>query len=356
MNTGVMKTARLPEQDLDGILRRVGPLWSDLRGQTLFFTGGSGFVGSWLLESLLHADAALALGVRVVALTRSAARMAARLPHLANDPRVEMIEGDVRQWAEEGRHRNIRYLVHAAGHASAALNRDEPLVMIDTIVAGTRRALDYARASGVKRVLMLSSGGVYGKVPLSIGKVPEDYAGGPDLMDPFYAHAEAKRMAELLCAVYAKQYAIEIPVARLFAFVGPRLPLDAHFAAGNFIRDALRGGEIVIDGDGTAVRSYLYAADLAAWLWTVLLRGESGRAYNVGSDEAVSIRQLADTTAGVFPGGRPVKVCGRIDASNPINRYVPDIARARENLGLGVWTPLREAVSRTVDWLTVDAS
>jgi len=351
-----MKTSRLPEQDLDSILGHVGPHWSDLRGQTLFFTGGTGFVGSWLLESLLHADTALALGVRATVLTRSVAQMAGKLPHLANDPRVEVIEGDVRQWAAEGRHRTFRYLVHAATDASAALNREQPLVMIDTIVTGTRRALEYARASEAKRVLMLSSGGVYGKVPLSIGKVPEDYAGGPDLMDPFYAHAEAKRMAELLCAVYAKQYGMEIPVARLFAFVGPRLPLDAHFAVGNFIRDALQGGEIVIDGDGTAVRSYLYAADLAAWLWTLLLRGESGRAYNVGSDEAVSIRQLADTTADVFPGGRPVKVCGRINASNPINWYVPDIARAREDLGLGVWTPLREAVSRTVDWLTVNAS
>jgi dTDP-glucose 4,6-dehydratase len=327
-----------------------------LQGQNVFFTGGSGFVGSWLLESLLHADTVLALGVRATVLTRSAGRMAAKLPHLANDPRVEMIEGDVRQWVGEGRHRNCRYLVHAAGDASAALNRDEPLVMVDTIVEGTRRTLEYARASGTRRVLMLSSGGVYGKVPLSIGKVPEEYTGGPDPMDPYYAYAEAKRMAELLCAVYAKQYGMGIPVARLFAFVGPRLPLDAHFAAGNFIRDALQGAEIVIDGDGTAVRSYLYAADLAVWLWTVLLRGKSGRAYNVGSDEGVSIRQLADTTASVFAGGRPVKVCGRINASNPINRYVPDIARARESLGLGVWTPLREALSRTVDWLTVSAS
>jgi len=351
-----MNTPRLPEQDLDSVLGHVDHLWSDLRGQALFFTGGSGFVGSWLLESLLHADKALALGVRATVLTRSIARMAAKLPHLANDPRVEMIEGDVRHWAGEGRHRDFRYLIHGAADASAALNREAPLVMIDTIVAGTRRALEYARDSGIKRVLMLSSGGVYGNVPLSIPNVPEDYAGAPDPLDSYYAYAEAKRMAELLCAVYAKQYGMEIPVARLFAFVGPRLPLDAHFAAGNFIRDAMQGGEIVIEGDGTAVRSYLYAADLAAWLWTVLLRGESGRAYNVGSDEAVSIRQLADITAGVFPGGKSVTVSGRINASNPISRYVPDIGRARADLGLGVWTPLREALSRTVDWLTVKAS
>jgi UDP-glucuronate decarboxylase len=181
--------------------------------------------------------------------------------------------------------------------------------------------------------------------------VPEDCPGGPDPLDPYYTYSESKRMAELLCAIFARQFGLEIPVARVFALVGPRLPLDAHFAAGNFIRDGLAGGPIRVAGDGVAVRSYLYAADLIVWLLAIVARGQSSRAYNVGSDDGVSIKVLAETVASVFPQRPAVEIGGRADASNPVNYYVPDVARARAELGLDVVTPLAESIGRTVSWL-----
>src|SRR5690606_5402235 len=135
--------------------------------------------------------------------------------------------------------------------------------------------------TGAHSMLMLSSGAVYGKLRAEIMQVSEGYVGGPDLLEPYYTYSESKRMAELLCAIYARQSGIRIPVARLFAFVGPRLPLDAHFAVGNFIRDALAGNTIKVNGDGAAIRSYLYAAEMTVWLLAVLMKGQSARAYNV---------------------------------------------------------------------------
>ncbi len=129
-----------------------------------------------------------------------------------------------------------------------------------------------------------------------------------------------------MAAVYHRQYGLPVKVARGFAFIGPYLPLDAHFAAGNFLRDGLRGGPIRVGGDGTPYRSYLYAADLAVWLWTLLFRGAPCRPYNVGGEEAVSIAELACCVAVHFGVG--VQIARAATPGRPAERYVPATRRA----------------------------
>jgi dTDP-glucose 4,6-dehydratase len=153
-----------------------------------------------------------------------------------------------------------------------------------------------------------------------------------------------------LCSSYSSVYGFDALIARLFAFVGPYLPLDANYAVGNFIRDALAGGPVRIEGDGAPYRSYLYAADLAIWLWTILFRGASARPYNVGSPEAFSIADLAARVTAQIAPGAPIQIARPPAPGAPPSRYVPDMRRAETELGLRVWIPLEEGIRRTGEW------
>ena len=348
--------SRLPARDLDHVLMHAGPALESLRGARMLITGGTGFFGRWLVESLLHANERLRLEATVVLLSRDPDAFARRAPHLAHSHMVELLDGDVRDFRTPAE--RFTHVVHGATETNGALNAEQPGEMLDTIVAGTSHVLEVARRVSARRVLLLSSGAVYGRQPSELTNVPETYGGAPDPLDPAQAYAEGKRVAELLGAIHSRDRGLEVVVARCFAFVGPFLPLDAHFAVGNFLRDALTDDTIRVGGDGTPYRSYLHAADLAVWLWTLLARGQSGRAYNVGSEEAVTIRQLADAVA------RAARIIGReaavtvarpADPSTPPTRYVPSTYRAREELGLQVAIGLDEALTRTLAWLAEHA-
>jgi dTDP-glucose 4,6-dehydratase len=179
--------------------------------------------------------------------------------------------------------------------------------------------------------------------------VDERWMGAPDCGAPVNSYAEAKRAAEMLCALYAKQFGAQISIARIFAVLGPYQTLDAHFAAGNFINDAMHGRAVVVQGDGRACRSYLYAGDLVVWLLRLLTRGEAGRAYNVGSSESVTIGQLAARVAALIGDG-DYKILGAADAGWNPGRYTPSTAAIERDLGVTRTVSLDDSILRTALW------
>ncbi|MFI5258667.1 MAG: NAD-dependent epimerase/dehydratase family protein [Candidatus Limnocylindrales bacterium] len=334
----------LPETDLGHVLEHTRGLWEDLRCGRLFVTGGTGFFGRWMLESFLRANDELRLGAEAIVLTRDPDRFANAAPHIAGHPAIRMHVGDVRSFDPPGQ--DCSHVLHMATETAFASAR----ASFETAVQGTRQVLDFAARHDVRRLLLTSSGAVYGPQPPEIERLFEEYAGAPRPDDPSTGYGHGKRAAEFLCAVAAAETGLQATIARCFAFVGPLLPLDANFAIGNFIRDALHGERIDVMGDGTPRRSYLYAADLAIWLWTILFRGESGRPYNVGSEADLSIGDLALLVAEVLRPGIPVHVAVQPAAGARPARYVPSTVRAVRELDVHAWVDLDDAILRTARW------
>ena len=347
--------------DLDHVLARTDDrVWQALRGQRIFITGGTGFFGRWLLESFAWANRALDLRASVVVLSRDPAANLQRAPHLGPEAGISWVRGDVRSITladvqsqlGESSTPSFPFLIHAATESASTQARDAPLEMFDTCVQGTRNMLELAVAGRGRRFLFTSSGAVYGPQPPGITHIPEDYRGGPDPLAVSSAYSEGKRAAEHLCTQWHHRHPeLEPVIARCFAFSGPHLPLDAHFAVGNFVRDALRGGPIRVGGDGTPFRSYLYAADLAIWIWTMLVRAPISQAMNVGSNDAMSIAEIA---AGVARAGGANLTVGIATAppkqGQSPHRYVPDTSFARRELGLDSWIGFEQQIQRMMAW------
>jgi nucleoside-diphosphate-sugar epimerase len=340
--------SKLAQQDLDHVLAHTAPHWPQMRGQRLFLTGGTGFFGCWLVESFCFANRALDLRAQLTILTRNPEAFAQKCPHLVSDPAVTLLAGDVRNFTFPGG--EFRYVLHAATESWARQTESPPQERLSTIIGGTERALQFAAAHGAQKFLLTSSGAVYGKQSGNLTHVPETYTGSPDPLDPASAYAEGKRVSELLCSAYQAQTGLECKIARCWAFLGPHLPLDRHFAIGNFIGDALAGRPIQIQGDGSPRRSYLYAADLVIWLWTILFEAPSLVPINVGSARDLSILQLAQVVAATLSPETEILVARKADPDADPARYVPSVDRAAELLGLRESIPLEEAIRRTAAW------
>lgn len=312
----------------------------------LLLTGGTGFFGRSLLR--LHLSTPILTRLEITVLSRNPDEFLAAHPEFTGQKTISFLKGDIQQRDSLPWDQTFTHVLHAATDSTIGLSLTA-LQRYDQIVDGTRNILDLAVATDARRCLLTSSGAIYGPQPSDLSSIPENWAGSPPLADSTTAYGQAKRGAEHLCALYREAHGLETLVARCFAFVGPDLPLNAHFAIGNFIRDALTADAITVAGDGTPLRTYLDQSDLAHWLFTLLEHGRSGEAYNVGSDEVISIADLAHLVRDILAPEKSVSILGLAAAGGPRNRYVPNIRKAQQQLGLKVTIPLAEAIRRTAN-------
>jgi len=300
----------------------------------LLITGGTGFVGRHLLDQIAAGVGPCGLSDVVIS-----SRTHAEVGHQIEQVRWDVCDADLPDVEFDA-------IIHAATPASAELNARAPRLMFDQIVVGARNVIELCvRQKQPPRLLFTSSGAVYGEMPESLSAWPEDSRMAASPSYPNNAYASGKRAAEAMFALAGHEGVCRPTIARLFAFSGRHLPLDHHFAIGNFVRDALAGGPIRVRGTGETVRSYLDGDDMADWLLESLMATTTeNRTLHVGSDHAVTIEFLAKLVAQVaseFVGSVVRVQLGKASSElDGRHRYLPSLEETAKLIRCSIKKPL----------------
>lgn len=344
MNRALALVRTDAEKVLDGRSYRLDVL----RGQHVFISGGTGFLGTWLLELIKVLNERHAFDLRVTVYSRQAHAFAERWPHLGKMEGVRFQDGDIRYIAELPR--DVRYIIHAAALTDRRLIASQPSSVAEVNSIGTQRLLRAANIlEDVQKVAILSSGLIYGVQPWDQARVDETFAGPMRCNDVNNVYAESKRFAEVIAQSTISETKLPIVTLRPFAFVGPYQSLQLPWAVTDFIRDSFTGGPIRIMGDGTTVRSIMYASDYAFWVLAGLTSGRPRETYNIGSPDPIDLASLARMITQSFT---PVpEILTRLGQSgHERSRLVPDVCCAQRDLGVEVTVPILEAIQRTITW------
>lgn len=324
--------------------------WERFRGKAVLVTGAGGMLPAYMVETLLVLNRTHGLGCQVIGLVRNPNKARQRFRDHLSDPMLVLVEADVAAGIPVEKPCDI--VIHAASQASPKYFGADPVGTMAANLNGTWHALRRAQEWRSERFLLFSSSEVYGQLPAEKIPTAESDYGYLDILNPRACYAESKRAAETLAISFAAQYQVPAVIVRPYHSYGPGMSLDDGRIFADLIRDIIEGRDLVLLSDGSAVRAFCYLSDAVSGFFTVLLQGETGRAYNVGNPAGMlSIRDLAELLTGIFPerGLKVVHKSRSLDGYLPstVSRHCPDIDLISQ---LG-WKPTRtpaEGFERTL--------
>ncbi len=356
--------AQVVARDLADICRRLESEFSAMQGRTLFISGGAGFLGYYLVQSVLHWNRTHdgAAEIKVIAGDNYVRGVPDWLTTLAEDPSLTVLRHDITRPLPDDLG-PIDYVIHAASIASPIYYRKHPIETMDANVNGVRLLLERCRAQQVaghpiSGFLYFSTSEIYGDPPRDQIPTPEDYRGNVSCTGPRACYDESKRFGETLCVNFARQYSMPIASARPFNNYGPGLKISDRRVVPDFARDLFAGKDLVLLSDGTPTRTFCYVADAIVGYYKILVRGRAGEAYNIGNEAPeISMLGLAERLAAGarqlfgYDGKVVRNSSGDPDylTDNP-RRRCPIIAKARQDLDFEPEVPLEEGLRRTLVW------
>ena len=317
-----------------------------LSGCNILITGATGLIGSALVDSMMGFEKGDYL---VYALGRNEERAKRLFSNYWGSNRFHFIKHDVMYPLNSEVH--FHYIIHAASNANPSSFTSSPVEIIKSNIFGLSNLLDYGQEHGLRRLLYVSSGEVYGE---GEGKVFEETAKGSfDQLNPRSCYPIAKSMAENLCVAYSREYSLDSVIARPCHVYGPKFTESDNRVYAQFLRNVVAGEDIVMKSTGDQYRSWCYVVDCVSALFYILLKGQTGNAYNVVSkDSNLSIKDLAELISKL--GGQRVVRTESSEAEsrgyNPVHRSIFDMKKL---IGLG-WMSrfdIVKGMTESIDYL-----
>ncbi len=346
-------TDRIIYEDIENITRSIGHDFQELAGKTVMIVGANGFIPSYFVDTVLFLNQNILSRkpVKLILLTRREVDKNSRISHCLDNPDVKFVAGDVTKvllpWTE-----NVDIVIYGASKASPRDYLANPFQTAEVNVFGTQRLLHFCFANKVSRFLFISSGEIYGNPDRNNIPIRESYAGGVDPIGPRSAYQESKRFAETLCRLYWQSKGVDTIIARLFHTYGPRMFLDDGRVIPEFIKRALSNDALEVVGNTNYTRTFSYISDSVEGMWRILLKGQPGQAYNVGSEEEVSIFELAKKIVRISNGNSEIKVIPGsslpCSIATPI-ATLPSVEKLKK-LGWAAKVNLEIGLERLMDW------
>lgn len=350
--------------DLNYICDNLQTELPQLAGKRLLIAGGAGFLGYYLVQTILHWNKIYPekMSIKLLVYDNFMRGVPRWLDALREVDNISIEKYDVIDPLPESIG-DIDYIIHAATIASPVYYRRYPIETMDANVNGLRHLLDYClqqkqKGRGVKGFLFYSTSEIYGDPTPENIPTPEIYRGNVSCTGPRASYDESKRYGETLCVNFAQQHDLPIRIARPFNNYGPGLKITDGRALPDFARNVLNGEDIVLLSDGAPTRTFCYVADAIVGYYKILVRGGNGEAYNIGIEKPeISIRELAERIMAISRQlfdyqGRAVFVVSddkHYLTDNP-NRRCPNIDKAREHLQYIPKIGLEEGLKRSLLW------
>ncbi|MBE3022567.1 NAD-dependent epimerase/dehydratase family protein [Campylobacter sp. 7477a] len=315
---------------------------SELKNSEILATGGTGFFGRWILEFVLYLNNKYNFNIKLYLLARNDN---IEINEIAKQSRnIFFIKNDIRNIKELPE--NINYVIHAACTPDNIWHINNPIETMNIISIGTKQLLDgIIKLENVKKVINLSSGQIYGNSAYK--KIKENSFGALDCFSVKSIYSESKRYSEALCKAYETFYRLPIVQVRPFSFIGPFMSLQKPWAINNFIHDAIKFKKIKIVGNGKPIRSYMYPTDMIEWLFGILVSQNHNNTYNLGSDEGVSLENLALVIRDILGNRIDIEILNMNDNDDV---FLPDIEFAKKELDVDTKVNFKEALKKTIKW------